>query len=140
VATPWWQEVLVLLKFSLQPVCGLSLTPFRYVPLFLSDSRTEQELVMRFQFKIQHIMYLSFWTAIVLASRNYLVASLPRITEFVLWSSGLAGLAMFAGLYGVALLAEEGTEKVRTFTKIVNLLIADLILFILLILASEKAS
>ena len=68
---------------------------------------------VEFRFKIQHIMWLSVWTALVLAVRGPLLATLPEIAAAITVASLVATFAMFIAVFGIALLMEEGLTKDR---------------------------
>jgi hypothetical protein len=86
---------------------------------------------MRLHFKIKHLMYLTFWTAVILAIRHPLLAAAPDLVWLIVWLSGITGAGIFVGLYGVALIVEEGHVKDRLVDRMCYLLIGDGILFFL---------
>ena len=82
----------------------------------------------RLRFKIQHIMYLTAWTAMLLSVRGYLIDAAPTFVTAIVWASGLGGAAMIAGVYGIAWLMEEGVPKDRLVLRILYFLCADMVL------------
>jgi hypothetical protein len=68
---------------------------------------------IKLRFKIQHIMWLSLWTAVVLAVRGPLLASLPMVAGMISLASLVMTFAMFIAVFGIALLMDEGTTKDR---------------------------
>jgi hypothetical protein len=68
---------------------------------------------LKLRFKIQHIMWLSLWTAVVLAARGPLLASLPEVAGMISLGSLVLTFAMFFAVFGIALLMDEGTTKDR---------------------------
>ncbi|WP_435005735.1 hypothetical protein P12x_003530 [Tundrisphaera lichenicola] len=82
------------------------------------------------RFKIQHIMWLSVWMAVVLAVREPLIASLPRAVGAIFVISGMVALFLFVGLYRVALLMEEGETKDESVLVMLYCLAGDLFLFV----------
>ncbi len=86
---------------------------------------------MKFRFKIKHLMYLTFWTALLLAIRQPLLIVAPDLVWLIAWLSAIAGAGIFVGLYGVALVVEEGYFKDQLVDRLCYLLIGDGILFFL---------
>ena len=82
------------------------------------------------RFRIKHLMFLTFWTAILLAFRVEFVESWPLIADFGCWASSLAGLGLFGGLFGVAAGMRPGRRQEALFTLLFNLLLGDAILFL----------
>jgi hypothetical protein len=86
---------------------------------FLIERATEVERAdrkkfeIKLHFKIRHIMWLSLWTALVLAAKDPLIASLPELATVIAWISIALAVAMFLSLFGVALLMDEGETKDR---------------------------
>jgi hypothetical protein len=93
---------------------------------------------MKIRFKIKHLMYLTFWTAVILALRGPLLASVPDFVWLIVKLSGVAAVAMFVGLYGIALMVDEGRYKDRLVDRICYLLIGDGILFFLFSITETK--
>jgi hypothetical protein len=99
---------------------------------FLSDS------VMKLTFKIKHLMYLTLWTALVLWGREHLAVVAPELVTLIVWVSGIAAVAIFVGLYGIAALVDEGDPKDRLVNKLGYFLIGDGILFFLFVLVEAR--
>jgi hypothetical protein len=89
---------------------------------------------MILRFKIKHLMYLVFWTALILAVREPLVASVPRLVSLIVVLSGVTVIGIFAGLYGVALFMEESRSKDRLVDRMCYVLIGAGILFFIFLL------
>jgi hypothetical protein len=87
---------------------------------------------IKLRFQIQHIMWLSLWTAVVLAVRNPLIASLPEIARVIAMTSGVLLPAMFLAVFGLALLMEEGTRKDRAVLVLFYCMAGDSFLFLCL--------
>ncbi len=90
---------------------------------------------MRLTFKIKHLMYLTLWTALILAAREPLAVAAPELVSLVVWISGIAAVGIFVGLYGIAALVDEGDPKDQLVNNLCYLLIGDGILFFLVVLA-----
>ena len=91
------------------------------------------------RFKIQHLMYLTVWTAMLLSIREPLMASVPELVSAIVWVSAIAAVAMTAGVYGIALMMDEGLSKDNLVRRILYFLCADmLLLFIFTILDKRK--
>jgi hypothetical protein len=84
---------------------------------------------IRLRFKIQHIMWLSLWTAIVLAAKDPLIAYWPEIAMHLVEFSGGLALAMFIAVFGVALLMDEGPTKDRVVLLLFYCMAGDCFLF-----------
>ncbi len=84
---------------------------------------------MRLRFKIKHLMYLTAWTALILAVRDPLIATAPELVRLVFWLSAIAAVVIFIALYAIALIVDEGKDKDDIIDKTCYILIADGILF-----------
>ena len=93
---------------------------------------------MRLTFKIKHLMYLTLWTALILSVRHPLIAIAPDLVTLIVWISGIAIGILFVGLYGVALVVEEGDPKDRLVNHMCYILIGDGILFFLFLVVESK--
>jgi hypothetical protein len=88
-------------------------------------------LAMKLNFKIKHIMFLIFWTALVLWIRDPLITVAPDLVTLLVWVSGIVAVGTFVGLYGVAIVAAEGDAKDRLVNQMCYVLIGDGIMFFL---------
>jgi hypothetical protein len=86
---------------------------------------------MRWNFKIKHLMYLTLWTALILASRDFLIQAVPEFVRLTIWLSGAGAVALFVGLYGIALMMPDCSHRDRLVNKLCYFLIGDGILFFL---------
>jgi hypothetical protein len=102
------------------------------------QSRKKKKGGIRLRFKIRHIMWLSVWTALVLAARDPLIASLPEAAGAIAWVSGGVALAMIIALYGVALLMDEGETKDSAVLIMLYCLAGDLFLFLVFLLLDAR--
>ena len=93
---------------------------------------------MRLRFKIKHLMYLTLWTALILAGRDYLVAAAPDLVTFIVWASGIAVVGIFVGLYGVAIVVDEGDYKDDLVNYMCYALIASGILCFLFLVVEHQ--
>jgi hypothetical protein len=91
----------------------------------------------KIRFKIKHLMYLTLWTALILAVRDPLIATLPQLVRMIFWMSAAAAAAIVAGLYAIALLMGESRHKDLIVNRLCYVLIADGILFFILSLAKQ---
>jgi hypothetical protein len=92
---------------------------------------------MKLTFKIKHLMFLTLWTALILAAREPLVVAAPELVSLVVWLSGIAALGIFVGLYGIAALVDEGDSKDQLVNKLCYVLIGDGIVFFLFVIAES---
>ena len=99
---------------------------------------------MRIRYKIQHLMWLTFWTALVLGFREtlatapaQLAGAMALVADAIIWASGLGALGLVAGLYGVAYCMDEGHEKDHAVTNLCNVLLGDLVAFFVFLMAGE---
>jgi hypothetical protein len=92
---------------------------------------------MKLTFKIKHLMYLTLWTALIVAAREPLAVIAPELVTLVVWVSGIAAVGIFVGLYGIAALADEGDPKDRLVNNLCYALIGDGILFFLFVIAES---
>jgi hypothetical protein len=83
-------------------------------------------------------MYLTLWTALILWGREPLAIVAPELVSLVVWVSGIAAVGIFAGLYGIAALVDEGDPKDRLVNKLCYILIGDGILFFLFLVAETR--
>jgi hypothetical protein len=90
------------------------------------------------QFKIKHIMYLTVFTAILLSIRDPLVASFPLLVTSIIWVSGAIAVASTVGVYGIALMMEEGSRKDKLARSILYFLTADMLVFVVFFLVAER--
>jgi hypothetical protein len=93
---------------------------------------------MKLTFKIKHLMYLTLWTALILAAREPLTIAAPELVSLVVWVSGIAAVGIFVGLYGIAALVDEGDPKDQLVNKLCYFLIGDGILFFLFLVAETR--
>jgi hypothetical protein len=93
---------------------------------------------MKLSFKIKHLMWLTAWTALILAARDPLIASAPELVNLLFWMSGILALAFFVALYGVALIVDEGAFKDELVNKMCYLLMADGIVFFVFALVDDR--
>ena len=49
---------------------------------------------MKLRFKIKHLMWLTVWTALILAARDPLIATAPEIVNLLFWVSGIVALGV----------------------------------------------
>lgn len=93
---------------------------------------------VRLRFRIQHMMWLSLWSALVLAAREPLMASLPAAVAAIVVLSGVVAVGLLGGLYGVALMAEEGERKDQAVLVMLYCLTGDLFLFLMFLLLEAR--
>jgi hypothetical protein len=105
----------------------------------MEDERSRKKKSgIRLRFKIRHIMWLSVWTALVLAARDPLIASLPEAAGVIAWISGSLAIAMVIALYGVALLMDEGETKDTAVLIMLYCLAGDLFLFLVFLVLDAR--
>jgi hypothetical protein len=95
---------------------------------------------MKFKFKIKHLMYLTLWTALIMAGREPLLYAAPEFVSFLVWLSGAGLVAIFVGLYGVALIIPDCDYKYTLFNRMCYALIGDGILFFLFVIMSPHVN
>jgi hypothetical protein len=93
---------------------------------------------MKLNFNIKHLMYLTLWTGLILAARDFLIASVPEFVRLIVWLSGAGAVGIFVGLYGIALMMPEGFHKDRLVNKLSYILIASGILFFLFSITQDN--
>jgi hypothetical protein len=77
------------------------------------EQSRKKKFGIKLRFKIRHIMWLSLWTAVVLAVREPLIASLPEVAAAIAMISVVLTIAMFITVFGIAILMDEGPTKDR---------------------------
>jgi hypothetical protein len=82
----------------------------------------------RLRFNIQHIMYLTAWSAMLLAVREPLIASFPLVATVLIWASAIGAAAMIVAAYAIAWMMEEGSLKDGLVVRILYILCADMLL------------
>ena len=92
-------------------------------------SRRKPKLVVRF--RIKHIMYLTLWTAILLAIRQPLENSAPEIVSGMIWASGILAVVLIIVIYGIALTMRDGSSLDKLVVRLLYGLTATLLLFII---------
>ena len=103
-----------------------------------SPPRSRVSLGKLLQFKIKHIMYLSVITAVLMAIRDPLVESFPLLVKSIVWVSGGLAVALTVGVYGIALMMEEGTQKDKLARSILYFLTVDMLFFVVFFLVDER--
>jgi hypothetical protein len=93
---------------------------------------------MKLRFKIKHLMWLTLWTALILWVREPLIATAPELVDLLFWVSGIVALGVFVGLYGIALIADEGHFKDDLVNRMCYLLIADGIVFFVFSVVDDR--
>ncbi len=93
---------------------------------------------MKLRFKIKHLMWLTAWTALILSVRDPLIATAPELVNLLFWVSGIVALGFFVALYGIALIADEGSFKDELVNKMCYFLMADGIVFFVFALVDNR--
>jgi hypothetical protein len=100
------------------------------------ERRGQEGAGMKFTFKIKHLMYLTLWTALIMAGREPLLYAVPDLVKLIVWLSGAGLVGIFVGLYGIALMMPDCSYKYRLFNRLCYVLIGDGILFFLFVAMS----